>query len=33
VRQLIVCVRRKEALPAHARRLVQHLTETARTDA
>jgi molybdate transport repressor ModE-like protein len=33
VRQMIVCVRRKEALPAHARRLVQHLMETARTDA
>jgi DNA-binding transcriptional LysR family regulator len=33
VRQLIVCVRRKEALPAHARRLVQHLAGTAKTDA
>ena len=33
VRQLTVCVRRLEALPPHARRLVQHLTETARTDA
>jgi molybdate transport repressor ModE-like protein len=32
-RQLTVCVRRLEALPAHARRLVQHLTETTRTDA
>jgi len=25
VRKLIVCVRRKEALPAHTRRLVEHL--------
>jgi molybdate transport repressor ModE-like protein len=32
-RQLTVCVRRLEALPAHARRLVQHLTETTRIDA
>jgi DNA-binding transcriptional LysR family regulator len=33
VRQLIVCVRRKEALPAHTRRLVEHLAGTAKTDA
>ena len=31
-RQLIVCVRRLDALPAHARRLVEHLAETARTE-
>jgi DNA-binding transcriptional LysR family regulator len=30
-RQLIVCVRRLDALPAHARRLVEHLAGTART--
>jgi molybdate transport repressor ModE-like protein len=33
VRQLVVCVRRKEALPAHTRRLVEHLAGTAKTDA
>ena len=33
VRQLIVCVRRKQALPAHTRRLVEHLAGTAKTDA
>lgn len=33
VRQLTVCVRRKEALPAHTRRLVEHLASTAKTDA
>jgi hypothetical protein len=32
VRQLIVCVRRKAALPAHTRRLVEHLAGTAKTD-
>src|SRR3984885_15755287 len=32
-RQLIVCVRRKDALPAHTRRLVEHLASTAKTDA
>jgi DNA-binding transcriptional LysR family regulator len=32
-RELIVCVRRLEALPTPARSLVQHLTGTARTDA
>jgi len=31
VRRLIVCVRRKEALPAHTRRLVEHLAGTAKT--
>jgi DNA-binding transcriptional LysR family regulator len=33
VRQLILCVRRKEALPAHTRRLVEHLAGTAKTNA
>jgi hypothetical protein len=33
VRQMIVCVRRKDALPAHTRRLVEHLAGTAKTDA
>jgi DNA-binding transcriptional LysR family regulator len=32
-RQLIVCVRSLEILPAHARRLVEHLAEIGRTDA
>ena len=32
-RQLIVCVRRLDALPAHARRLVRHLVGTAPVDA
>jgi DNA-binding transcriptional LysR family regulator len=32
-RQLIVCVRSLDALPVHARRLVEHLARTARTDA
>jgi molybdate transport repressor ModE-like protein len=32
VRQLIACIRRKEALPAHTRRLVEHLAGTAKTD-
>src|ERR1700730_14079564 len=31
-RQIIVCVRRLDALPAHARRLVEHLAETERTE-
>ena len=33
MRQLIVCVRGLDLLPAHARRLVQHLAKSARTDA
>jgi DNA-binding transcriptional LysR family regulator len=33
VRQLIVCVRSKEALPTHTRRLVDHLAGAAKTDA
>ena len=28
VRRLVVCVRRLEALPAHARRLVEHLAQS-----
>jgi DNA-binding transcriptional LysR family regulator len=32
-RQIIVCARRLDALPAHARRLVRHLVETAPVDA
>jgi molybdate transport repressor ModE-like protein len=31
-RQIIVCVRRLDALPAHARRLVRHLVQTAPVD-
>ena len=33
MRQLIVCVRGLDLLPAHARRLVEHLAKSARTDA
>jgi DNA-binding transcriptional LysR family regulator len=33
VRRLVVCVRRLEALPAHARRLVEHLTMPGRAQA
>jgi molybdate transport repressor ModE-like protein len=32
-RQLIVCIRRMDALPAHARRLVEHLAGATRKDA
>jgi molybdate transport repressor ModE-like protein len=31
-RQLIICARRLDALPVHARRLVEHLARTTRTD-
>jgi len=33
MRQLIVCVRGLDLLPAHARRLVEHLAKSTRTDA